>query len=215
MNSVTESHPIPIGEHTLPSLPYTYDAFEPFISTETMRIHYDKLHRGYVDRFNQAEIALREARNTGDYSLIKYWEDQLVFNGAGDYLHILWWKSISPHKTVVREPLANDINLAFGSMNKFKQQFSAAAKKVEASGWAMLVWSPRSWRIDIIQVEKHQNGTLQDCIPLLVLDVWEHAYFLQYLNRRDEYVDMFWNIINWESANHRLSQAKKLKWKPF
>lgn len=214
-SSVAESQMVPIGGHKLPPLPYKYNALEPYIGAETMKIHYDKLHRNYVNKLNEAELALQKARNSNDYKLVQYWEYQLAFAGAGHYLHTIWWKSITPHHTTIREPLATEIENSFGSDDQFKEQFSAVAKSVPGPGWAMLVWAPRAWRMEILQVKSHQNNTQQDCIPLLVLDVWEHAYFLNYLNRKDEYVDMWWNIIDWETANYRLTQAKKVKWKPY
>src|SRR5690606_29357071 len=110
---------------------------------------------------------------------------------------------------------AQEINKYFGSFSAFKKHFSEAAKAVEGVGWALLVWSPRARRLEILQTEKHHVLTQWDTIPLLVLDVWEHAYYLQYKNNRGEYVDNWWNIVNWQNVSERFRQAERLQWRPF
>jgi len=207
---------VPIGQHTLPPLPYDYDALEPYIDQETMRLHHDKHHQSYVDGLNKAENMLEKARRENNFDLIQHWERQLAFHGAGHYLHTIFWNNMSPKGGgKASEPLASAINKSFGNFEAFKKQFSAAAEKVEGSGWAALVWSPRSHRLEILQFEKHQNLSQQDIIPLLVLDVWEHAYYLKYKNNRQKYIDAWWNIVHWEDVKQRYLKARKLKWKPF
>lgn len=206
---------IPIGQHVLPNLPYKYNALEPYISNEIMRLHHDKHHQSYVDGLNKAETMMQKARETGDYSLLKHWEREASFHGSGHYLHTLFWESMCPKGG--GEPkgaLMRQITKDFGSYNKFKKHFSEAAKQVEGSGWAILVWSPRSRRLEILQSEKHNNLTQWDTIPLLPLDVWEHAYYLQYKNNRGEYVDNWWNIVKWPAVEDRFEKAHKLQWKP-
>jgi Fe-Mn family superoxide dismutase len=183
-------NPVPIGRHTLPPLPYPYNALEPHIDEKTMRLHHDKHHKSYVDGLNRAERMMLQARRTGNFDLIKHWEREAAFNGAGHYLHTLFWETMSPDGG--GEPsgeLRKQITRDFGSFLAFKQHFSQAAEKVEGSGWAILVWSPRSQRLQILQAEKHQNLTQWDVIPLLPLDVWEHAYYLKYQNNRKAYID--------------------------
>lgn len=208
--------PVPIGEHTLPPLPYPYNALEPYIDEQTMRLHHDIHHKSYVDGLNKAEKEMKKARDTGDYSLIKHWEREAAFNGSGHYLHTIFWNNMKPRgggkPTGV---LAREIDRSFGSFEKFQDHFSNAAEKVEGGGWAMLVWSPRSHRLEILQAEKHQNLTQQDIVPLLVLDVWEHAYYLKYQNRRKDYINAWWNVINWPNVAHRFQEAQKLRWKPY
>jgi superoxide dismutase, Fe-Mn family len=111
--------------------------------------------------------------------------------------------------------LMKEITQTFGSFDKFKKHFSEASNNVEAVGWGILVWSPRSRRLEILQAEKHQNLSQWDVVPILVLDVWEHAYYLQYKNERKKYVENWWNIINWREVENRFQEAQKLKWKPF
>lgn len=211
-----QSGTVPIGGHTLPPLPYPYEALEPYISREIMRLHHDKHHKSYVDGLNKAEKEMQKARSTNNFELIKHWEREAAFHGAGHYLHTIFWSVMSPNGG--GQPtgmLMREINQTFGSFEKFKQHFSEAANNVEAVGWAILVWSPRSRRLEILQAEKHQNLSQWDVIPILVLDVWEHAYYLQYKNERKKYVENWWNIVNWREVERRFHEAQQLKWKPY
>ncbi|MYL64670.1 superoxide dismutase [Bacillus hwajinpoensis] len=206
---------VPIGEHTLPPLPYKYNALEPAISARIMELHHDIHHKSYVDGLNKAELALQEARKNNDFDLIKHWERELAFNGAGHYLHTLFWSVMSPKGGKPDSELLSAIQESFGSFKQFKQQFTNAANKVEGSGWAILVWSPVSRRLEILQAEKHQNLSQWDIVPLLAIDVWEHAYYLQYENKRKQYIENWWSIVNWSEVNKRFAKARQLTWKPF
>jgi len=207
---------IGIGQHTLPPLPYDYDALEPYISKEIMRLHHDKHHKSYVDGLNKAEKMMEKARDTGDYELLKHWEREAAFNGSGHYLHTIFWEVMKPKGGgMPGRELLRQINRDFGSFEVFKRHFSEAANKVEGVGWAILVWSPRAGRLEILQSERHQLMTQWDTIPLLVLDVWEHAYYLQYKNVRADYVKNWWNIVNWNQVEHRFKEASKLQWKQY
>lgn len=213
---VSVARPVPVGRHTLPPLPYAYNALEPYIDEETMRIHHEKLHQKYVDDLNKAETKLAEARANKDYELIRHWEREMAFNGAGHYLHTIFWPSMSPGGG--GEPngdLAEAIRRYFGSYEAFQEQFTQAANKVEGPGWAILVWSPRAQHLEILTAEKHQNLSQWDVIPLFALDVWEHSYFLKYQTERDKYVDAWWNVVNWPYVEERFSQARKLRWQPY
>ncbi|MGO4540088.1 Fe-Mn family superoxide dismutase [Paenibacillus sp. 2TAB19] len=206
---------VPIGGHTLPPLPYDYDALEPYIDEQTMQIHHDIHHKSYVDGLNKAEKQLQIARETGNFDLVKHWERELAFNGAGHYLHTLFWSVMSPHGGGdAVGPISAQITNDFGSYAAFKKQFSEAAAKVEGSGWAILVWSPRSRRLEILTAEKHQNLSQWDAIPLLPLDVWEHAYYLKHQNKRADYIEDWWNVINWPYVNERFEEARQLVWQP-
>ncbi|MNZ69024.1 Superoxide dismutase [Mn/Fe] [compost metagenome] len=207
---------VPIGGHTLPPLPYTYNALEPYIDEETMRIHHDIHHQSYVDGLNKAETELQHARITGNFDLVKHWERELAFHGAGHYLHTLFWSTMSPYgggeaSSTIGDQIIHD----FGSFAAFKKQFSEAAAKVEGSGWAILVWSPRSRRLEILTAEKHQNLSQWDVVPLLPLDVWEHAYYLKHQNKRPEYIQAWWNVVNWPYVNDRFEEARRLVWTPY
>jgi superoxide dismutase, Fe-Mn family len=208
--------PVPIGGHRLPPLPYAYNALEPVIAEEIMRLHHSKHHQSYVDGLNKAEKEMQKARVSGDFGLIKHWEREAAFHGAGHYLHTIFWNIMSPDGGgAPKGQLARSINTTFGSFEKFKNHFTEAAKNVEAVGWAILVWSPRSHRLEILQAEKHQNLTQWDVIPLLVLDVWEHAYYLQYKNERAKYVENWWKVVNWPEVEQRFNKARTLMWQPF
>jgi len=207
---------VPIGGHRLPPLPYAYNALEPYIDEKTMRIHHDIHHQSYVDGLNKAEKKLEEARKSGDFELVKHWERELAFHGAGHYLHTIFWNIMNPRGG--GEPggeLAQQIKKYFGSFDRFKKHFTEAADKVEGGGWAILVWSPRSHRLEILQAEKHQNLSQWDVVPLLALDVWEHAYYLKHQNKRKDYINDWWNVVYWPEVAERYKHASKLKWKPF
>lgn len=208
--------PVPIGSHRLPPLPYAYDALEPYISAEIMRLHHQKHHQSYVDGLNKAEQKMKEAREKNDFDLIKHWEREAAFHGSGHYLHTIFWQNMKPQGGgKPKGELLDAINQTFGSFEKFKKHFSKAAEKVEGVGWAILVWSPRSHRLEILQSEFHQHFTQWDIIPLLVLDIWEHAYYLQYKNEREKYIENWWNVVDWEHVASRYREAKKLRWQPF
>ena len=189
------------GEHQLPELPYSYDALEPVIDEQTLRLHHDKHHAGYVRGLNKAEKKLEEARASGDYSLIKHWEREAAFHGSGHLLHALYWTSLSPEgggqPGVV---LAQALKQAFGTLGAFREHMMAATRTVEGSGWGILAFQPHFKTLVILQAEKHQDLAQWGAIPLLVIDVWEHAYYLNYQNRRPDYIKAFWNVINWEEV---------------
>jgi len=196
--------------HELPVLPYSYDALEPYIDEETVRIHHDKHHQGYVNGLNKAEEELARAREAGDFALIKHWEREAAFNGSGHILHTLFWENLGPAAECKGQPsghLADRIDCDFGSFGAFKAQFTAATVAVEGSGWGVLAYRPLDGKLVILQAEKHQNLTQWGAIPLLVCDVWEHAYYLKYQNRRAEFVNAFWNIINWDMVGERFCEA--------
>lgn len=185
-------------------LPYPINALEPYYSAETLDIHYNKLYTGYVDNTNKIEEKLNKARQTNNFENIKCLEKDLSFYGSGAILHQLFFENLGP-----AIPTNPDINLMeqiikdFGDFDKFKKQFNEASKTVEASGWGLLVWVPEFKRLEILQCEKHQNLTLWGCIPLLIIDMWEHSYFLQYKTDRAKYIDALWNIVNWNVVNKR------------
>ena len=192
-------------------LPYPLDALEPYYNKETLAIHYETLYTGYVNNANKIEEKLNKARETGNFENIKCLERDLSFHGSGAILHQLFFENMGP--AIPTSPcvsLMEQINKDFISYEKFKEQFTESAKVVEASGWCLLVYVPEFKKLEILQCEKHQNLTLWGCIPLLVLDMWEHSYFLQYKSKRPEYIDAWWNIVNWNMVNNRWNEQVKL-----
>ncbi len=185
-------------------LPYPLTALEPYYSRETLEIHYKTLYKRYVDNTNKTEEKLQRARTENNFSNIKCLEKDLSFFGSGAILHELFFENMGPAMpTTPSVELMQQIIKDFGSYDAFKNQFTEASKVVEASGWCILAWVPQWNKLEILQCEKHQNLTLWGCNPLLVLDMWEHSYFLQYKANRGEYITAFWNIVNWNIANKR------------
>ncbi|MEJ2209954.1 MAG: superoxide dismutase [Anaerolineae bacterium] len=197
--------------HELPPLPYSYDALEPYIDAQTMRLHHDIHHAGYVKGLNNAEDKLAKAREAGDFALVKHWSREAAFHGSGHLLHSIFWPNMIAASSAKAEPegaLAEAIDRDFGSFEAFKAQFQAASGAVEGSGWGILAYRPVDESLVVLTAEKHQNLTQWGVIPLLVLDVWEHAYYLKYQNRRGEYVQNFFNIINWDDVAARYDKAR-------
>ena len=196
--------------YVLPPLPWAPAALTPMIEERVIQIHYNKHHAGYVKGLNTTLEKLEAARAAGDFASVKALSRDLAFHGSGHVLHCLYWKSMRPGGS--GEPagdLRQTLDRDFGSYEKFKAQFLAAAKDVEASGWATLAWEPLGKRLLILQVEKHQNLTVWGAAPVLICDVWEHAYYLKYQNKRPDYVDAWMKIIDWESATARFEAAVK------
>jgi Fe-Mn family superoxide dismutase len=195
----------PMAQHELPALPYAYNALEPYIDEQTVRLHHDMHHKAYVDGLNKAEAALAAARQAGDFALIKHWSRELAFHGSGHILHTLYWENLSPNGGGEPEgKLAEAIRRDFGSFATFKAELTAATVAVEGSGWGLLTYQPLTGGLVILQAEKHQDLTQWGVTPLLALDVWEHAYYLKYQNRRADYVKNLFEIINWADVAARL-----------
>ena len=194
--------------HELPSLAYPYEALEPYYDEETLRLHHGKHHQSYVDGLNKAEAQLVEARSRSDYGLIKHWLKELAFHGSGHILHTLFFENLAPAgQSSPGSKTRSQVDQDFGSFDDFKKMFTAAAAAVEGSGWALLCYNPSFKKLEILQAEKHQNLTQWGVIPLLVIDMWEHAYYLKYQNRRPEYIAAWWNIVNWDIVEERLVKA--------
>jgi Fe-Mn family superoxide dismutase len=198
-------------EYSLPALPYEYNALEPYMDEQTVRIHHDKHHLAYINGLNKASKDLEDARSRNDYSSIQAFEKLLAFHGSGHVLHTLFWENMCPASSS-REPESGDfleqVKKDFGSFESMKAQLSAATKAVEASGWGVLAWEPSNKRLLILTAENHQKLTVWGAVPLLVIDVWEHAYYLKYQNNRAGYVDNFWKILNWKKAEERFAEAQ-------
>jgi len=201
--------PVPPGGHVLPPLPYPYNVLEPVISERSLRIHHDILHRGYVEGLNQAELELVRARQTNDFSLIRYWERELAYNGSGDILHSIFWTVLTPPGTGGQPGncTRRQIEYYFGSFAAFQAQLTAAATRVADSGWGVLVWNPAWQRLEILAAEDHQDSTQWGSIPILIVDVWEHAYYLDYQSERNRFVQNWWQIVNWPAVETRLLLA--------
>ncbi|MEB4613048.1 superoxide dismutase [Leucobacter sp. M11] len=199
-----------MAAYTLPELPYDYSALEPSISGKIMELHHGKHHNAYVTGANTALEQLAEARDSGNLANVNKLEKDLAFNVGGHVNHSVFWKNMSPDggDKPVGE-VASAIDEYFGSFDKFQAHFTAAAMGVQGSGWAALTWDSLGQRANIQQFFDQQGNFPAGTVPLLLLDVWEHAYYLDYQNLRADYVKSFWNIVNWTDVEQRLATARK------
>jgi Fe-Mn family superoxide dismutase len=197
--------------YTLPALEYDYGALEPRISGRIMELHHGKHHAAYVKNANEAVVRLEEARSTGDYARLALLERTLAFNLSGHILHSIFWKNLSPKGGDKPDgDLGGGIQRDFGSFDSFRQQMTAAATSLMGSGWAGLTWEPLGGRLMITQIYDHQSNLSQGAVPLMVIDVWEHAYYLQYENQKAKYFDAIWHLWNWKDIARRYESARAL-----
>ncbi|SPT52454.1 Superoxide dismutase [Mn] [Actinomyces bovis] len=197
-----------MATYTLPALPYDYAALEPHISGRIMELHHDKHHAAYVSGANAALEALAAARESNDFAAINLWEKNLAFNLAGHTNHTLFWKNLAPKAGGEPEgELAEAIKDSFGSFKQFQAQFTAAALGIQGSGWAMLAFDVLSGKLVVLQLFDHQSNLPAGTLPLFLVDMWEHAFYLDYLNVKADYVKAIWNIANWQNVSETLSLA--------
>ncbi|GAB3525218.1 MAG TPA: superoxide dismutase [Arthrobacter sp.] len=198
-----------MSEYTLPDLPYDYAALEPHISARIMELHHDKHHATYVKGANSAIEQLAEAREKGDYANIPRLSKDLAFHTGGHINHSVFWNNMSPDGGDKPEgDLAAAIDDTFGSFDKFRDHFTAAALSLQGSGWAFLAWEPLGKRLVIEQLYDQQGNVAVGTTPLLMLDMWEHAFYLDYVNVKADYVKAFWNIVNWADVARRFEGAR-------
>ncbi|MCK6455405.1 MAG: superoxide dismutase [Phycisphaerae bacterium] len=199
--------------YELPPLPYPYEALEPHIDAKTMQIHHDLHHKAYVDGLNKALEGLAKARESNDFAAVQQLSRLVAFHGGGHSNHTIFWNNMAPAgKGGGGEPtgdLAAAIRKDFGDFAKFKAHFSAASTAVEGNGWGVLAWQPALGSLTIQTMMNQQNLTILGSIPLLLLDVWEHAYYLKYQNKRAAYVEAWWNVVNWKDVEARFAKASK------
>ena len=200
--------------HVFPELPYAYDALEPYIDARTMEIHYDRHHRAYFNNFISAIKGTKLDNNTIEqiFASVSEAGDAVRNNGGGFYNHVFFWNSLAPKSAGPSSELSDALSKSFGSFEKFKETFSNAAKTRFGSGWAWLYLT--SDKKLAVGSTPNQDNPLMDVssikgTPLLAIDVWEHAYYLKYQNKRAEYVDAFWNVVNWEEVDKRFREAMK------
>ncbi|WP_235861458.1 superoxide dismutase [Tersicoccus phoenicis] len=196
-------------KYTLPDLPYDYAALEPHISARIMELHHDKHHKTYVDGANTALEKLAEARANGDFANVPKLSKDLAFHLGGHLNHTIFWNNLSPDGGDKPEgELAAAIDDAFGSFDAFVGHFTNAATSLQGSGWAVLAFEPLGQNLVIEQLYDQQGNIPVGTIPLLQLDMWEHAFYLDYVNVKADYVKAFWNIVNWNDVSARLAAAR-------
>ncbi|MCU1440770.1 MAG: superoxide dismutase [Rhodoglobus sp.] len=199
-----------MADYTLPELAYDYSALAPSISGTIMELHHSKHHQAYVTGANAALAGLAEARDKGDLANVNKLEKDLAFNLGGHVNHSIFWTNMSPDGgDKPTGELASAIDDNFGSFDKFTAHYTAAAMGVQGSGWAALTWDSIGKKLLINQFFDQQSNFAAGTVPLLLLDVWEHAYYLDYKNVRADYVKAFWNIASWANVQQRFDVARE------
>ncbi len=197
----------PITAYELPDLPYPADALEPHLDAETLAIHHGKHHASYVKGLNDALEKMAVAQKSGNFDSIQAISRAIAFHGAGHELHTLYFANLGPHSEPPKGVLAEALTLQFGSLETMKAHLAAATNKVAGSGWGMLAYEPLGSRLLVLQIEKHENQIIPGAVPLLVIDAWEHAYYLKYQNKRADYVSAVMNVIDWARVEERFERA--------
>ena len=197
-----------MADYSLPDLPYDYAALEPHISGRIMELHHDKHHAAYVTGANTALEKLAEARESGSFDTVNLQEKNLAFNLGGHVNHSVFWQNLSPEGgDKPTGELAAAIDQDFGSYDAFRAQFEATALGLQGSGWAILTWDTLGQKLVVVQLFDQQNNIPATLIPITQLDMWEHAFYLDYLNVKGDYVKAWWNIVNWADAQERFTAA--------
>jgi Fe-Mn family superoxide dismutase len=200
-----------MAKYTLPDLPYDYGALEPQVSGRIMELHHSKHHKTYVEGANSVLERLDAARDKNELKTqAAGLEKSLAFNLSGHVLHSLFWQNLMPRGGDRPDGvLAETIDRDFGSFDGFKTQLSEVAATIMGSGWAALVWEPLGQRLLTVQIHDHQADVTQAGLPLMVLDAWEHAYYLQYENRKADFFKALWNCWNWKDVSERFEAARR------
>lgn len=201
-----------MAKYTLPELPYDYGALDPHISGKIMELHHSRHHQAYVNGANAALEKLAEARENDDLSAVNMLEKNLAFNLGGHINHSVFWNNMSPEGGGEPEgDLKDAIDEYFGSFDAFQKHFAANAEGIQGSGWSVLGWDHVGERLAIFQLFDQQSNVPVSITPVLMLDMWEHAFYLDYLNVKADYVKAFWNIANWQDVAARLDAARAAK----
>jgi len=196
------------GFYSLPKLPYGYGDLAPFLSEPLLKVHHDGHHQKYVNQANAILEKMDKARTEETVLNMKCEAQALAFNVGGQFLHSLFWENMRPAGSGGGEApggqIADALDKEFGSYDRFKQEFTDLANSVESSGWAALVYCTQTHRPLLVQIKDHDLYSIPGFRMLLVMDVWEHAYYLDYKNDKAKYTAGFWNVVNWDAADHRL-----------
>jgi len=200
-----------MDHYVLPDLPYDYSALEPQISGKIMELHHQKHHAAYVKNANSVLEQLDEARKKDDFARVSALERALAFNLSGHILHSIFWKNMMPKGGGTPQgDFSTAMQKDFGDFGRFRKQLTEVASTIMGSGWAALVWEPIGKRLLITQIYDHQSNLAQAGVPLMVLDAWEHAYYLQYQNRKTEFFEAVWQVWNWQDIAARYASAIQL-----
>ena len=207
-----------MSKYELPQLPYNFDALEPYIDAKTMEIHYTKHHQTYTNNLNAALEKCSEDVQNKDITVILSNLDiipselrgAINFNGGGFDNHRIFWNNMTSNGGGEPQgPIAEAINSTFGSFANFKEKFTTATVGIQGSGWGWLVFDPTNSKVDYKSMPNQTSPRTEGLIPLLGCDVWEHAYYLKYQNKRPDYVNAWWNLINWQDVNDRYEKSRE------
>jgi superoxide dismutase, Fe-Mn family len=199
------------GNYTLAPLPYKFDFLEPYMDAETLNLHYTFHHGGAVKGANKDVQMIRKALDENNFETVDFWTKKLAYHFSSHALHSIFWTNLTNQKTEPKGNLLKQIEKNFGNFDKLKGYIAASSKNVDGNGWGVLAYQPYSDSLTVMQCENHEKIVQWGSIPLLIIDVWEHAYYLKYKNKRADFVDALFNIINWENVAQRFDMALKLK----
>jgi Fe-Mn family superoxide dismutase len=199
------------GEFELQPLPYSYEFLEPYMDAETVNLHHTFHHGGAAKAANKDLMMINKATEEGNFETVDFWTRKLSYHFSSHALHTIFWTNLTNKKTQPRGNLLKRIEKDFGTYDRLKGYIAATSKNVDGNGWGILAYQPYSDKLTIIQCENHEKLIQWGAVPILVIDVWEHAYYLKYKNKRTDFVDALFNIINWENVESRLENAMKLR----
>ncbi len=198
------------GNFALQPLPYSENFLEPYMDAETMHLHYTFHHGGAVKAANKNLEMIRKSMDVNNYETTDYWTKKLAYHFSSHVLHSIFWTNLTNRPTNPKQELLKAIEKDFGSYERLKAYIAATAKNVDGAGWGILGYQPYADKLTVLQCENHEKLTQWGVVPLLVIDVWEHAYYLKYRNKRADFVDALWNIINWDNVAERFFIARKI-----
>ena len=198
------------GNYLQQALPYSENFLEPYMDAETMHLHYTFHHGGAVKAANKDTAMIKKALDDNNLETVDFWTKKLAYHFSSHVLHSIFWTNLTNKKTSPTGDLLKRMEKDFGSYDRIKSLIAETSKNVDGNGWGIVAYQPYSDSLTVLQCENHEKLTQWGCIPLLVIDVWEHAYYLKYKNKRTDFVDALFNLINWDNAAQRLNDAVKL-----
>lgn len=198
------------GNYIQQPLPYAENFLEPYMDSETLHLHYTFHHGGATKAANKDAAMIKKALDENNLETVDYWTKKLTFHSSSHILHSIFWTNLTNKRTEPTGELLKRINKSFGTYERLKALIAETSKNVDGNGWGILAYQPYTDSLIVLQCENHEKLTQWGCIPLLVIDVWEHSYYLKYKNKRADFVDAIFNIINWDNVAQRLNSALKL-----
>ncbi len=198
------------GNYIQQALPYSENFLEPYMDAETLHLHYTFHHGGAVKAANKDLAMIKKSLDDSNLETVDYWTKKLAYHFSSHVLHSIFWTNLTNKQNLPTGNLLKRIEKNFGSYERLKSLIAQTSKNVDGNGWGILAYQPYSDSLTVLQCENHEKLTQWGCIPLLVIDVWEHAYYLKYKNKRTDFVDALFNLINWDNAAQRLADALKL-----